>query len=668
MSYRRATYGWVFPIAIALGRRLRIIIYARYSTEDQNPRSIDDQVAECRRFLESLEIDLSQCEIQVLSDRAISGEEVSRPGIDDVRAAIRDGNVDLIVTEETSRLYRRQRPCLDLVDGAVDNGVRVICINDQVDTADEEMWEERLASSVGDAARTNRRTRQRINRSLISRFEMGAALGPVRPGYLRRATTPATEREPARGPFFDEVDPEWAPTIEEAFEMVASGKPPWIVAQWLNERGLPKTSNWQRPEWTEPNVVALIRNRIYVGLGVFRTTVAQQIRSTGKTRQVPNDPEEILVNELPHLRIVSDSLRRQAIEAIDSRARSSVSGSEHVLYGIPRDSRGPLSRIIVCDICGHPLHATGRNEGGYRCRGANNRDCWNRTTALRQLTHERIAEAICQALLEFLPEAETLLAAARVQLEDTDRLDARLAELTTQHEEATAKYEQYGEAVGEGGDIVILVERLRHFEELRAGIDAEIERLRAERDVVVVPSYDELRQSILDRSRRIELMDRDARADLVDIVEEIRAVPFQQFGGNKVVLRAAIHLNLTGLLPWTVRSYIESLNEGSECVSVTTEFQKLIWVDLFNASNSPRYAMKVRALREAGRKFADIAGSLGLAEMAAKRADAFGKEMRAAGLTDPFVRLTEPPANASRWRDTRQARNNSTANEETDAA
>ena len=201
-------------------------------------------------------------------------------------------------------------------------------------------------------------------------------------------------------------------------------------------------------------------------------------------------------------------------------------------------------------------------------------------------------------------------------MEDTDRLDARLAELTTQHEEATAKYEQYGEAVGEGGDIVILVERLRHFEELRAGIDAEIERLRAERDVVVVPSYDELRQSILDRSRRIELMDRDARADLVDIVEEIRAVPFQQFGGNKVVLRAAIHLNLTGLLPWTVRSYIESLNEGSECVSVTTEFQKLIWVDLFNASNSPRYAMKVRALREAGRKFADIAGSLGTSSLA----------------------------------------------------
>ena len=108
MASRSNVYGWVFPIDIACGILLRIIIYARYSTEDQNPRSIDDQVAECRRFLESLEIDLSQCEIQVLSDRAISGEEVSRPGIDDVRAAIRDGNVDLIVTEETSRLYRRQ--------------------------------------------------------------------------------------------------------------------------------------------------------------------------------------------------------------------------------------------------------------------------------------------------------------------------------------------------------------------------------------------------------------------------------------------------------------------------------------------------------------------------------------------------------------------------------
>ena len=668
MASRSNVYGWVFPIDIACGLLLRIIIYARYSTEDQNPRSIDDQVAECRRFLQTLGIDFTRCDIRVLSDRAISGEEVSRPGINDVKAAIRDVDVDLIVTEESSRLFRRQGPCLDLVDGAVDNGIRVICVNDQVDTADEEMWEERLASSSGDAARTNRRTRQRIRRALTARHEMGAALGPVRPGYQRRATIPATEREPAKGPFWDAIDPVWAPTIVEAFKMVASGRPPWVVAEWLNECGLPKTANWQRPEWTERNVVAVIRNRIYVGLGVFRTTVAKRVRATGKSRQVKNAPEEILVKELPHLRIVPDSLHRRANEAIESRARSSVSGREHVLYGIPRDSRGPLSRIIFCDICRRPMHVSGRNEGGYQCSGTRKGTCWNRTTALRQLTHERIAQAIRQALLNFLPDAAELLDAARSHLDDTDRLNSRLAELTAQREEVVQKCERYAAAIGAGGNIPSLVECLRDVEEQRAGIDAEIEQLRVERDTVIVPSYDELRQSILDRIRRIELMNRETRADLVDIVEEIRAVPFQQFGGNKVVFRAAIHLNLAGLLPWSVRSFIESLNGNSERVSVSTEFRQLIWVDLFDASNSPRYAMQVRELREAGMKFADIVTSLGITDMAAKRADSLGREMEQAGLTDPFVRLTVAPVNASRWRTTRRARTTDRDDGETDAA
>jgi|GEM_PF-6873831 len=36
--------------------------------------------------------------------------------------------------------------------------------------------------------------------------------------------------------------------------------------------------------------------------------------------------------------------------------------------------------------------------------------------------------------------------------------------------------------------------------------------------------------------------------------------------------------------------------------------------------------------------------------MMAKRALALGRQLRAAGLTDPFVPLTEKPEGASRWR------------------
>ncbi len=61
------TIAWVrIPVDVPKGRRYRVLIYARYSTNEQNPSSIDDQVAFCRRFLDAL--GLKDAEIDVLFD------------------------------------------------------------------------------------------------------------------------------------------------------------------------------------------------------------------------------------------------------------------------------------------------------------------------------------------------------------------------------------------------------------------------------------------------------------------------------------------------------------------------------------------------------------------------------------------------------------------------
>jgi DNA invertase Pin-like site-specific DNA recombinase len=126
------------PIEVPKGRPLRVLIYARYSTDEQNPRSIDDQVDYCRRFLEAL--GLHDVEITVLYDKGMSGELVSRPGIDEVLAGAR---WDLILCEDASRLYRHETACGELIETAVDEGIRVIFINDFVDTAEPD-WDDRL--------------------------------------------------------------------------------------------------------------------------------------------------------------------------------------------------------------------------------------------------------------------------------------------------------------------------------------------------------------------------------------------------------------------------------------------------------------------------------------------------------------------------------------------
>ena len=41
------------PITLPKGRALRVLIHARFSTEEQRQSSIDDQLAACQRFVEA---------------------------------------------------------------------------------------------------------------------------------------------------------------------------------------------------------------------------------------------------------------------------------------------------------------------------------------------------------------------------------------------------------------------------------------------------------------------------------------------------------------------------------------------------------------------------------------------------------------------------------------
>jgi len=215
------------------GRKLRIVIYARYSTEEQHPSSIADQFAYCKEFLKANEI--TDAEIFDLSDAEMSGELVSRPGINRVRELIDERWPDLLLCEDSSRLFRHETACGELVETAVDLNVRVVAINDDLDTAEED-WDDRLHESARHHARSNKYTSRRIKRKLEGLWRLNAAIGLLRPGYQRVPSVPATADESARGPFFDNIDPQWAPVIYEAFERFARKEPPWLVAQWLTEQ------------------------------------------------------------------------------------------------------------------------------------------------------------------------------------------------------------------------------------------------------------------------------------------------------------------------------------------------------------------------------------------------------------------------------------------------
>ncbi|MBW3595718.1 MAG: recombinase family protein [Planctomycetes bacterium] len=630
------------------GRRLVVLIYARYSTEEQNALSIDQQIGFCRKFLEAA--GLADCELVVLSDEGISGEHVHRPGIDQVRDGIAAEKWNVILAEDSSRLFRNETACIELVGAAVDRELRVICINDYVDTAEED-WEDRLHEAQHHHSRSNTYTSRRIKRAHDALWEMGAAIGLLRPGYRRKPTHPATAREPERGLFFDEIDREWAAIVHEAYTRIAGNEPTESVAQWLTKVGLPKTANSKTPDWSDTNVISLIRRSIYRGVETRRNTVATKHYGSGKRKQKPNDPDKVQVRDMSHLRIVSDSLWHQANSAIDAncRGKNGRGCGKSSLVGVPRDSRGPLSGVFVCGVCSgadHPgkMYAgEGRTGNSYRCQHAKKNVCWNKATCERGLAHERIRDAVTDALECIRGDLGPLLSRLSEFAADERQQEERAVELRMridEHQHAIEKLAVAIETTDEPPEI--LVQRLAQREEDLAQVTAELDGLQSR---VRVPTEAEIRNRIDEMKRLVAPMDRHANLVLRQMVMEIRAVPYRQFGGEKVVLRATFAVRIASVLPpaayaTLVARYGEDFGDAFGLVPCC--------VDLFNRSAGPKYGLKALKLSELGRGLTAIGKKLRITKRKANIAVQYGRQLRAAGLSNPFLELTEAPETASR--------------------
>ena len=294
------------PIELAFGRPLSVLIHARFSTEEQRQSSIDDQIASCQRFLEESlprDMNLSQVAIECIKEPEMSGEVADRPGINQVWAGIEAKRWDLILAEESSRLYRHHTKAGELFESAVDAGIRIICPSDYIDTADDD-WPDRLHMCQMQHSRSNFYTRKRIERAHDGLWSRGAAVGNTKIGYKRRPTLPATETEPARGPFYDEIDPEKAEVIREVFKRIANGERAIEVAEWLDSIKFKKAKWARQPKWTAGNVNAIIRRTIYRGFETFRVKKSKRKLRTGKSEYVWNDPDKVETRQSEHLRIV----------------------------------------------------------------------------------------------------------------------------------------------------------------------------------------------------------------------------------------------------------------------------------------------------------------------------------------------------------------------------
>ena len=117
---------------------LRCAIYARYSSDQQSPASIADQVRKCREYAQSqgwaVEDDY------VFTDAETSGAGTDRPGLQRLLLCMNatPRRFDVLLIDDTSRFSLRQADQSDIVERLRFSGFRFVAVSQGIDSASEQ--------------------------------------------------------------------------------------------------------------------------------------------------------------------------------------------------------------------------------------------------------------------------------------------------------------------------------------------------------------------------------------------------------------------------------------------------------------------------------------------------------------------------------------------------
>ncbi|MBE0533680.1 MAG: recombinase family protein [Rhodospirillales bacterium] len=508
---------------------MRVAVYARYSSEHQNERSIDDQVRLCREHADRL----GWMIVEVYADYAISGAHLgSRPRAQALMEDAKTGRFDIVLAEAMDRLSRDQEDIAGIYKRLVFAGVRIVTV------------------SEGDVSELHVGLKGTMNalfiRELaikIRRGQRGRVVAGRSPGGLSYGYTVAKEYdakgEPVRGG--RAVNDDQAEVIRRIFREYAAGMSARAICHGLNADGVPGPNGGA---WRTSTIAGnrargsgILWNDGYRGRLVYNRLRMVKDPDTGRRLSRPNPPSEWLIAEAPDLRIV-DEATWAAVQAVHERYAHSA--------GTPRPKRPRhlLSGLLRCGVCGGAYVTYATDKAGCAAR----RDCGpcacanDRTVKISDV-NVRVLGGLRDRLLR--PKA----LAAFVSAYDKER-KILASEKTSRRKRDAQRLGELGrsitravDAICEGTATPELKRRLVEMEAEKARLESEMAREKPDTVVSLHPAaleeYRRNAEQLFDALAADSLAQAEAATLLRAVIDRIDVVPLDGRGcyDLKVVTR-----------------------------------------------------------------------------------------------------------------------------------
>lgn len=380
---------------------MRTVLYARFSSNLQNARSIDDQISllTAHAVREGWQI------VGIFTDYAISGaagiDGDQRPGLAAMLDRLARRDIDWVFAESTDRLARHEGDAFAIRERIEFTGARLFTLNDgEVDDikgAIKGLFDARFRKELG--AKVKRGQRGTVN---DGRAPAGKAYG------YALANRIDDRGRPVRG--LRVVDEVQADIVRRIFTEFADGRSTRQIAEGLNNDGIPGPTGgaWRMTtiHGDRQRKNGMLNNEQYIGQIVFNRTSKVRDPETRKTLIRPNPESEWQRHEAPHLRIIDDALwaRVQARrKAMEGKRPEQLMRPKRLLSGLVRCGSCGGGWIVVSKT----YWGCGRNKDGGGCS--------NRQRIRGDRMEARVLAGLSEHLM--LPEHVALYVAERHKLQ-----------------------------------------------------------------------------------------------------------------------------------------------------------------------------------------------------------------------------------------------------------
>ena len=388
---------------------MRAAIYARYSSENQSAKSIDDQIRVCKNYIKENAMTIDEKDIYV--DQAVSGSLVARPGIQALERAAEAKEFGAVVVDDLSRLSRSNHQMLTLVLKFNYYQVNIISVSDGIVANDEN-------SKLGIQIRglvneiylddLKKKTMRGLEGQKLRGYSAGENVYGYRSkpvGELRLNKRGQTKYEG----MVHYIYPEEAAVVKKIYEMFAGGKSINKIASCLNEEKIP-TKKGLPGGWNTVTLSRILKNKKYTGQWDWRLSKNVRDPMTGKCKQIPRTKAEQLSFYREDLAIIDKELWNKTQERWASLKGTWPVGKKGKKFYqqksyIHTSPTHLLSGLMKCHVCqGAIVLISGKGSGYYGCYNSRRKTCKNMLT----ISVKKVESAIMAELKEKIVTIENL--------------------------------------------------------------------------------------------------------------------------------------------------------------------------------------------------------------------------------------------------------------------